>query len=121
LPLPVASLVLGLGLRWLGSLADNAAWGAPALYLGRINLLLAGFNLLPGLPLDGGRLLHATLWAFSPDDSGATRIAARVGIAIAAPFILGGVLQMLNGQLFSGLWIIFIGWFLQNAARQSYQ
>jgi Zn-dependent protease len=116
---PLVSLLLGLWLSWLGSFAGAAAWGAPASYLGHVNLLLAGFNLLPGLPLDGGRLLHATLWAFGPDNSGATRIAARVGLGIASLFMLGGVLQMLNGQLFSGLWIIFIAWFLQNAARQS--
>jgi Zn-dependent protease len=118
---PLASLGLGLGLNWLGSFADNAAWGTPVSYLGRINLLLGGFNLLPGLPLDGGRLLRATLWAFGHDRSHATHIAAGVGLGIAYLFIFGGVPFVFSGQFLNGLWIVLIGWFLQSTATNSRQ
>jgi CBS domain-containing protein len=118
---PLVSLMLALGLNWFGSLVCNAAWVAPVLYLGRINLLLAGFNLLPGFPLDGGRLLRALLWAFGCDVARATQIAAQVGLVIASLFILGGFFQMFNGQSFTGLWIVFVGWFLYSAAVRSWQ
>lgn len=118
---PLVSLLLGLGLNGLGNLGGDTALGAIALYLGRINLLLFGFNLIPGFPLDGGRMLRAALWAYGRDFRNATRIAARVGQGIAFLFIIFGVFQMFGGQFFNGLWIAFIGWFLQNAASESWQ
>ncbi len=118
---PLVSLLLGLGLSGLGLLAGNAAWGAPAVYLGRINLVLVGFNLIPGFPLDGGRMLRAALWALGRDFHNATRIASLVGQSVAFLFILGGVFQMFTGQFFNGLWIAFIGWFLHSAAAESWQ
>ncbi len=118
---PLVSLLLGGVLSWFGALGANTAWGASALYLGRINLLLGVFNLIPGFPLDGGRILRAALWAFGRDFRNATRIASWVGQAIAYLFILAGVYQIFNGQFFNGLWIAFIGWFLQSAAAQSWQ
>ena len=118
---PLVSLLLGLLLGGLGLLAGDAAWGAPAVYLGRINLLLVGFNLIPGFPLDGGRMLRAALWGLGQDFRSSTRIASIIGQGIAFLFILGGVFQMFSGQFFNGLWIAFIGWFLQSAAAQSWQ
>jgi Zn-dependent protease len=118
---PLVSLALGLGLSGLGVLASRAAWGAPAVYLGRINLLLAGFNLIPGFPLDGGRLLRAGLWAWGRNFRQATYAASRVGQVVAYGFVLIGVYQALSGRLIDGLWIAFIGWFLNNAAVGSWR
>jgi len=97
-----------------------AAVTAPLLalvrYLAYINGSLAVFNLIPGFPLDGGRVLRAVLWGTTRSLGQATRIAATVGRFIAYLFILGGVWMMLTGDLGNGLWIAFIGWFLESAA-----
>ncbi|MDE2132625.1 MAG: site-2 protease family protein [Betaproteobacteria bacterium] len=89
-------------------------------YLSYINLSLALFNLLPGYPLDGGRLLRAVLWAFTGNLRGATRVAATAGRGFAFLLILIGAWQTLSGNL-GGLWIVFIGWFLDNAAKSQLQ
>lgn len=89
---------------------------APALYLGNINLILALFNLIPGFPLDGGRILRAILWRFS-NFSRATRIAARIGQVNAIIFVAVGIYLLLDGNTFNGIWLIFIGWFLSNSAH----
>jgi Zn-dependent protease len=118
---PLVSLLLGLTLSALGRFGGETMWGASAVYLGRINLILFGFNLIPGFPLDGGRVLRAALWALGGSFRSATRMASLAGQGVAFLFILGGVFQMFSGQLFNGLWIAFIGWFLQSAAAQSWQ
>jgi Zn-dependent protease/CBS domain-containing protein len=89
---------------------------ALAKYLAYINLVLGAFNLIPGYPLDGGRVFRAMVWAVSRDLQRATLIAARVGRAFGFLFIVLGVWQMLGGNLIGGLWIAFIGWFLDSAA-----
>ncbi|MBE9513346.1 MAG: site-2 protease family protein [Chloroflexi bacterium] len=95
-----------------------------------MNLALAVFNLIPGFPLDGGRLFRATLWHFTGDFRRSTRIATRVGRGVGYAFIGGGIiiaalalvgLAPFGLNWFSGVWIAFIGWFLQNAASTSYQ
>jgi Zn-dependent protease/predicted transcriptional regulator len=88
-------------------------------WLGYINLALAGFNMIPGYPLDGGRILRAALWWKSGDVERSTRQAARVGQAVGALFIAFGIVQFFAGAGFSGLWIAFIGWFLLQAAGES--
>jgi Zn-dependent protease/predicted transcriptional regulator len=113
---PLASLGLAALFGGLGSVLS-----APLAYLGRINLLLAAFNMIPGFPLDGGRVLRAALWQFGGSYQKATRWAARGGQAIAFGFIGLGVLQFFFGGLTNGLWLAFIGWYLSNAARASYQ
>jgi Zn-dependent protease len=88
---------------------------ALAKYLALINGSLALFNLIPGFPLDGGRIFRAIVWGATHDLRWATRIAATLGRVIAYGFIIVGVVQVLNGN-FGGLWIAFIGWFLESAA-----
>jgi Zn-dependent protease/CBS domain-containing protein len=85
------------------------------------NLFLAGFNLLPGLPLDGGRILRAVLWLLGRDYRRATGIAAAAGRLISFLLIGGGIVWALSGDWGSGLWLVLIGWFMDNAASQSYQ
>ncbi|RMG20310.1 MAG: hypothetical protein D6732_28750, partial [Methanobacteriota archaeon] len=85
-------------------------------YLSYINFVLAFFNLVPGFPLDGGRVLRAILWGITRNIRKATRIAATVGRIFAFIFIYLGVVQVFSGNIGNGLWLIFIGWFLDNAA-----
>jgi Zn-dependent protease/CBS domain-containing protein len=90
-------------------------------YLAYVNVLLGVFNLIPGFPLDGGRVLRSLLWAVMHDLRRATRIATRIGQAVAYLFILGGIALSFQGALLNGIWLIFIGWFLLNAAEASYR
>jgi Zn-dependent protease/predicted transcriptional regulator len=85
-------------------------------WLGYINLTLAAFNLIPGFPLDGGRILRALIWWFTKDAAKSTRTAARVGQFVAICFIGLGIFRFFSGEGFGGLWIAFIGWFLLQAA-----
>ncbi|MGB4705038.1 MAG: site-2 protease family protein [Candidatus Saccharicenans sp.] len=90
-----------------------------AAYLGYINAILGGFNLLPGFPMDGGRVLRAIVWKATGDLKKATRAASMVGQGIAFFFIFAGVFQFFRGNL-GGLWLALIGWFLHNASIQGY-
>jgi len=92
-----------------------------AKYLAYINLSLVVFNLIPGYPLDGGRVFRAIVWAITRNMRGATLIAANVGRFFAFLFIFAGVWQMFSGNFGGGLWIAFIGWFLDNAASSQVQ
>lgn len=121
---PLASLVLA-GLFFVAYLVLHALpteVTAVLGYLAYVNLILAIFNLIPGFPLDGGRVLRAILWMTMHSLGRATRIASNVGNGIGYLFILGGLLEafVLN-QVLSGIWLAFIGWFLHNAASSSYQ
>jgi Zn-dependent protease/CBS domain-containing protein len=114
---PVVSLAVG-GLfvlfAWLAP-APEAVDGVAA-WLGYINLTLLVFNLLPALPLDGGRVLRSALWAARNDFAWATRIAAWVGRAFGYLFIAVGLGFLIFQGAFSGAWLAFIGWFLLQAA-----
>jgi Zn-dependent protease/predicted transcriptional regulator len=122
---PISSFLLagGFGIvYWFGrsnpileALAGSLAW---------INVSLALFNLLPGFPLDGGRIFRAIVWGVTKDYSRSTRIAARSGQVVAYGMIgLGAVLAVAGyragGDMISGMWLAFIGWFLLTTARQS--
>ena len=114
---PLVSLVLGVVFSlgaWAISTTD--AVDAVAAWLGYINLTLLVFNMLPALPLDGGRVLRSALWHTRGDFLGATRAAARFGRGFAFLFIAGGVFLFIFQGSFSGAWLAFIGWFLLQAA-----
>jgi Zn-dependent protease/predicted transcriptional regulator len=90
-------------------------------YLAWTNLILAGFNLVPGFPLDGGRLLRAAIWKTTGSLGRATQIASAAGQGVGWLLVAGGVAWLLAGDLAGGIWFAFIGWFLVQAARSSYQ
>lgn len=96
-----------------------AMLAAPSEWLARINLTLALFNLIPGFPLDGGRVLRAIVWRATNSPRRATEVAATAGQIVAFGFIAFGIYTIFQGNLFNGLWLAFIGWFLQNAAASS--
>lgn len=119
---PIVSMALaGLfgAAAWLG--ASIAPVAALATYLSYINGSLALFNLIPGFPLDGGRVFRAIVWKITHSFRRATELAAGAGHLFAWLFIFVGVWQMLSGNFGGGLWIAFIGWFLQSAATASVQ
>lgn len=123
---PLASFALALffyALALGGSqLGLGLAITVVAEYLGLLNLVLAIFNLLPGFPLDGGRLLRAMIWQLTGSFRRATRIAALAGRSLGWGIIALGIFSLLvGGGLIGGLWLVFIGWFLTYAARMSYQ
>lgn len=89
-------------------------------WLAVVNVVLALFNLLPGVPLDGGRVLHAHLWARSGDRRAAVRTAARLGRGLGYALIAVGLLEFTAGY-WQGLWLVFIGWFLLSAATAEAQ
>jgi Zn-dependent protease len=93
--------------------------GAAGTRLWQTNALLALFNLLPGFPLDGGRIFRAIVWGATKDFAKATRIAGASGKLIAYVMILLGAYGVFNGFVQQGLWTAFIGWFILNAAQES--
>ncbi len=119
---PLVSLILAVLFYTLQLLASGIEpLVGLAKYLAYINLALALFNLIPGYPLDGGRVFRAIVWAITGNMRRATLIAANTGRFFAFLFILAGVWQIMNGGLTGGLWIAFIGWFLDNAASAQLQ
>lgn len=124
---PLASLVIGIvclllarSTGWILNSEPRTPISAVLVWLGYINLMLAAFNLVPGYPLDGGRVLRALIWWNTHSIDRSTRIAARVGQVVAFLFIFLGLYQFFLGKNFGGLWLAFIGWFLLDASRSSY-
>lgn len=120
---PLASLLLAGVFGTLLLVSEQTQFlSAPSLYLMRINLILALFNMIPGFPLDGGRVLRAFIWKLTGNYQRSTQIASVSGQVVAIAFIGLGIFAIINGQFMNGLWLVFIGWFLQNAAASvSYQ
>lgn len=118
---PLTSLALA-GIFW-GALQaigkPESALAAMLYYLFLINALLAAFNILPGFPLDGGRVLRSILWSTTGSLTKATNIAATVGRLFGWALIALGAFRLLTGDFLGGLWIAFIGWFLSSAADAS--
>lgn len=102
-------------LSTLGPLATALFW------LGSINLLLALFNMIPGFPMDGGRVFRATIWAITGDKLKATLWASNIGRYFGWFLMASGVIGLLQGQGLGSLWSIMIGWFLSNLATMSYK
>ncbi len=123
---PASSYFLALCFWLLFKLAPAESMaGALGGQLWWINAMLATFNLVPGFPLDGGRILRSIVWGITKNYTRATRISARAGQAIAYGMIALGLWTAIQGYLgnrdvFGGLWLVFIGWFLLTVARQSY-
>lgn len=122
---PAASLLIGglFGLVWF--LSRDSLWPVVSdtlWWLALINGLLALFNLIPGFPLDGGRVLRSVLWRTSGNYGRATRIATRLGQVVGYLFILGGLAMILfMHNYIGGVWLAFVGWFLDNAASASHR
>jgi Zn-dependent protease/CBS domain-containing protein len=119
---PASSYVLAgaFGLLAFAS-PDGSMAGALGTWLAWTNLGLATFNLLPGFPLDGGRIFRSIVWGITKNYSRSTRIAARIGQAIAYGMMgLGAYMAFFLHSNVNGIWFIFLGWFLLTAARQSY-
>lgn len=122
---PLMSFAIALvltGLAWVGGqIGWNPGITGVALYIGLLNLLLAVFNLLPGFPLDGGRLFRSAVWKATGSLARATRVATTAGRWLGILLVALGAWMIFGGNVIGGLWMIFIGWFLRNAAIASYQ
>jgi len=115
---PLTSLVLGAIFYVTSIAAGGGLLAATLSWLGYINISLGVFNLVPAFPLDGGRLLQSLIWLRTGDRLRATRIAARIGMGFAYLLIAYGLATFLiAGSLIGGVWSVFLGWFLLNAAR----
>lgn len=121
---PISSILIGVAFGLIAWLFDQSGWSPAARevarYLGWINVALAIFNLLPGFPLDGGRLFRAAVWKITGNLTKATRWASIGGRILGYALMLLGVLQMLAGGFGGGLWLLFIGWFVRVAADASF-
>lgn len=120
---PISSLLIAgtfvLIAYFVGALNEHVR--AMASWLAIINIALAVFNLMPGFPMDGGRILRSMLWATTKDYLKATRISTLVGRGFAYLLIAGGAVSIFFGQLASGIWLIFIGLFIDTTAAATYR
>lgn len=136
---PVTSLAIGLACTYLGAglagaglaelfpeegeatLTGLSPLATLLLWLGPVNIVLGVFNMVPGFPLDGGRVMRALLWWLTGDLAKATRIASDSGKLFGWFLMILGAMQAVGGALMQGLWLVLIGWFLSNAASASYR
>ncbi|HEY8555351.1 MAG TPA: site-2 protease family protein [Burkholderiales bacterium] len=121
---PIASFVLAFLLyqAYLATAGDApSAVNGVLYYLGLVNLVLGVFNLVPGFPLDGGRMLRAALWGWKGDFRWATRVAATIGSGFGLALIVLGAIAFVTGNFIGGMWWFLIGLFLRGAAGMSYQ
>lgn len=122
---PITSLVIGVILWIIGAIGLRNGWSIPvsgsALYLGVLNVALGVFNLVPGFPLDGGRVLRSIIWKVTGDMTRATLYAVRIGKVVGYLLIALGVVEAITVSIIGGVWLAIIGWFLRNAAAVSYQ
>jgi Zn-dependent protease/predicted transcriptional regulator len=119
---PIASFILAIifGIIWYYT-RKILPVNVPAGYLALINLMLGIFNLLPGYPLDGGRVLRSILWKAYNDLKKATFIASTTGRVIGFIMIASGIYLIFTNNFLNGIWLAFIGWFLQASAYASYR
>jgi len=113
-------LAVAVGSGWTRGTTPPTPGLAIVVWLGYINLLLGAFNLIPGFPLDGGRILRSIVWWITKDETRSTRIAVQVGQVVAVLFIAYGIFEFFAGFVVNGIWLAFIGWFLLQAASATY-
>ncbi len=118
---PLTSILIGVVcfLLWLPLRGTNSPLEGILFYLAVTNLLLGVFNLIPGFPLDGGRVLRSIIWKITGSLRQATRIASITGQIVAYLFIFWGIWQLFSGSVLNGIWLGFIGWFLLSAAQSA--
>lgn len=119
---PLTSFALAgmFGVLWLVLKGTSDLTASAVGYLAAINLFLGLFNLLPGLPLDGGRVLHSLVWLRTGDQTRATRVAVRSGVILGYLMVAVGIIWVFGGYWLNGLWMIFLGWYLQSMAAQEW-
>jgi Zn-dependent protease/predicted transcriptional regulator len=121
---PLSSIVIAVlfyAVYRLGGAGLSVPVQAVVGYLAYINAILAGFNLVPAFPLDGGRMLRSGLWAWKKDFRWASRTAANIGSGFGVFLVVLGVLNVVSGNFIGGMWWFLIGMFLQKAAKASYE
>ncbi|MGH2636132.1 MAG: M50 family metallopeptidase [Actinomycetota bacterium] len=120
---PLTSLALGGLFLWLSGVTESTDGPLPGLllYVGRINLLMAAFNVLPGLPLDGGRMLEAAVWRVTRRRSTGTRVAARAGMGVGVLLFALAIWEVSRDDIFGAVWLGIIGLFIFQGARASEQ
>lgn len=118
---PLSSLAIGVVLWGVSQLTSPGPIGFVTGYLGWLNVILAVFNLVPGFPLDGGRVLRSLVWKANGDIVAATRVAARAGQLVGYAIMALGIFALVFlGNLIGGLWFVAIGWFLAQSAQASF-
>ena len=122
---PITSVILGLIFFGIYLVGSAGGWPKPAIgilfYVGAINIILAGFNLVPAFPLDGGRVLRSALWYWKGSLRWATRVASQIGSAFGIVLIVLGVIYFIRGAFLGGIWWAIIGLFIRRASQMSYQ
>jgi Zn-dependent protease/CBS domain-containing protein len=120
---PICSILLGLCFFLIAFAIGHGPRVAFAIaaYLAWINWMLAGFNLIPAFPLDGGRVLRSALWHWKGDFIRATEIASQLGSGFGIALMAFGFFQLFFGRLITAVWYVLIGSFVRNASRASYQ
>jgi len=121
---PISSIFLGSLLYFIRSAGQTMGWSKPLngvlQYLMVINFILAGFNLLPAFPLDGGRILRSILWSIKGNLRWATHVASGLGSAFGIFLIVFGFLNFITGNFIGGIWYFLIGMFIRQASQMSY-
>lgn len=122
---PLMSIILSLFFSVLANGANfigaSEYFIVPLSYLASVNMVLALFNMVPAFPLDGGRVLRALIWHFKGNLRSATKIASSIGGFFGYFLMFLGIFQAIAGDVFGGLWFVFIGWFINQASQVSYQ
>jgi Zn-dependent protease/CBS domain-containing protein len=122
---PISSIILGLGLFGITFLGDSMGWPQSATgvinYLAILNLILAGFNLVPAFPLDGGRVLRSILWGWKDNIRWATQISSKIGGGFGIALIILGLIEVITGNFIGGIWMFLIGMFIRGASQTAYR
>lgn len=122
---PISSVVLGLGLFGIVFLGDSLGWPQPVTgvinYLALLNLILAGFNLIPAFPLDGGRVLRSVLWGWKDNIRWATQLSSKIGGGFGIALIIIGLIEVITGNFVGGIWMFLIGMFIRGASQTAYK